>query len=543
MIDSLRVEWVDGKTQLLTSVPTNQVLVLDKSNALGKSAPKRGQEETYVSALQSNKYGLNFKHKENHYDDFAVEVLLPHKQSALGPFAGVGDVNGDGLDDFYAGGAAGQSGILYVQDKQGKFKVQKGPWSKDSASEDMSSIFFDVDNDGDMDLYVASGGSADVKNQASYQDRLYLNSGNGTFVKTKNWLPKMETSTLRVKAFDYDGDGRQDLIVGGRLIPEKYPYPARTYLLKNTGKAFKDVTAKSPDLKTPGLINDILCTDFNKDGKVDLVMAGEWTSIRFFENQKGTFTDVSKNYLDKEKTGWWYSLALYDVDNDGDKDIIAGNLGLNNKFHASEKKPLGLYSNDFDGNGTCDVVLSKKYKGKKVPVRGKQCSTEQMPFISEKFPTFHEFANASLEDLYGNGLSNALHVEATDFRSYVFINEGGKYVAKALPNEAQIAPLNASLVRDWTGDGNPDILIAGNMFDVEVETPRYDAGFGLLLQGDGQGNFHPLSMSESGFVAAGNVKDLKLVRGQHEDKIIVMNNDDKIQLFKVKKKGRLIAGN
>lgn len=533
VVDSVKVEWLSGKTQVMKNVKANQILVLDESKSK-KINTRASQEETIFTQTATNTLGIDYVHKENEYNDFEVEVLLPHKQSSLGPFAGVGDVNNDGLDDFYLGGATGQEGELYVQTKSGKYKKMKGPWQADKESEDMSSLFFDADGDGDMDLYVASGGSADVTSTNLFQDRLYLNQGN-TFTKAKGWLPKMISSTLRVKALDYDNDGDQDLIVGGRLTPEKYPYPSRSYLLENKGNSFKDVTGNSPEMMSPGLINDILCTDFNNDGKTDIIMAGEWTSIRFFQNNGRSFKDVSEKYIGEPHNGWWYSLALHDVDGDGDQDLIAGNLGVNNKFHASKKKPLNLYSNDFDNNGTCDVVLGKYYKGKEVPVRGKQCSTEQMPFISEKFPSFHEFANATLDDMYGEKLSNALHVQVTDFKSYVFINNGGKYDAVALPMEAQIAPVNAMIVKDWTGNGHPDILLAGNMHHVEVETPRYDAGVGLLLEGDGTGKFKAVKLSKSGFYTPDDVKDIQYVRGADTDKVIVLNNSNVVKLFKINK--------
>ena len=431
---------------------------------------KRPSYDKIATMVDPADYGITFKHKENPYDDFEVEVLLPQRQSALGPFAGVGDVNGDLLDDVYIGGAMGQAGVLYLQDHKGNFSVQNGPWEADASCEDMSSLFFDADGDGDKDLYVVSGGSADIKNKKNFQDRLYLNNGNGKFTKTKGRLPKMEVSGLRVKSLDIDNDGDLDLFVGGRLLPEKYPYPTRSYLLENNNGRFKDITSKTPALMTPGLINDVLCTDFTGDGKTDIVLAGEWMPIRFFENKGNkSFTEVTDSYGDPDVKGWWYSLAAGDINNDGKEDIIAGNLGLNNKFHVSPNKPLDLYSDDFDSNGTCDVVLSKKYKGRKVPVRGKQCSSEQMPFINDKFATFQEFAKASLEDMYGEEeLKNALHVQANDFSSYMFINNGNGFDLEELPMEAQFAPANAILIHDFTGDGEQDLLIGGNMHHAEV---------------------------------------------------------------------------
>lgn len=532
-VDSVRIDWINGKTQLIKDVDADQVLVVHESNGV-KAKNKKTAVKSLITALKPSQYGINFKHQENEYDDFEVEVLLPQKQSALGPFVETGDVNGDQLDDMFIGGALGQSGILYLQNNKGHFSPQKGPWESDKSCEDMSSLFFDADNDGDLDLYVVSGGSADVSNKKDYQDRLYLNDGNGNFKKGKGRLPKMIASGLRVKSLDIDQDGDLDLFVGGRVLPEKYPYPTRSYLLENQNGYFKDISRNTPELQSPGLINDILCTDFTRDGKVDIVLAGEWMPIQFYENTGNkSFKDVTNTYGDASVKGWWYSLSLGDLNGDGLDDIIAGNLGANNKFHPTKEKPLDLYSDDFDNNGTCDVVLSKKYKGRKVPVRGKQCSSDQMPFLNEKFQTFEEFAKASLEDMYGEKeLKNALHVQVTDFRSYMFLakKEGG-YDMQLMPVDAQFAPINAAHIMDFTGDGLVDIMLGGNMHNAEVETPRYDAGVGLLMKGNGRGEFTKIPLMESGFFIRKDCKDIKLLRGANSDKCIVVNNNDYTQLF------------
>lgn len=531
-VDSIRVDWLNGKTQLLTNIEVDQVLELDEAKAT-LNTKKKKRPKSLFTGLRPEEYGLDFKHQENDYDDFEIEVLLPQKQSALGPFISVGDVNGDQIDDAFIGGANGQSAVLYLQNNQGSFARKDGPWEADKNYEDLASLFFDADNDGDLDLYVVSGGSADV-DRKYYQDRLYFNDGHGNFKKTKGRLPQITASGLRVRSLDIDNDGDLDLYIGGRVSPEKYPYPTQSYLLENTNGYFKDITAKTPALKTPGLINDILCTDFTGDGKVDIVLAGEWMPIRFFENNGDkSFNEVTDLYGDESVKGWWYSLTLGDLNGDGRDDIIAGNLGMNNKFHPSKEKPLNLYSNDFDKNGTCDVVLSKYYKGKEVPVRGKQCSSDQMPFISEKFQTFEAFAKASLEDMYGEKeLKNALHVQATDFRSYMFLaKENGRFDMQVMPIETQYAPINAAQIRDFTGDGNVDILIGGNMHNTEVETPRYDAGVGVFMKGDGQGGFTKVSLRESGFFIRKDCKDFQLLRGVNSDKCIVVNNNDVVQLF------------
>lgn len=540
-VDSVRIDWINGKTELLTNVNADQVLEVYESKGV-KRRKKKTKTKALIAGLNPANYGIDFKHEENVYDDFDVEVLLPQKQSALGPFVGAGDVNGDRLDDMFIGGAKGQSGVLYLQDDKGHFSIQPGPWEADKTCEDMSSLFFDADNDGDLDLYVVSGGSADIESKKDFQDRLYLNDGSGRFKKSRGRLPKITASGLRVKPLDIDQDGDMDLFVGGRVLPEKYPYPTRSYLLENKNGYFKDISAKTPELMTPGLINDVLCTDFTGDGKVDIVLAGEWMPIRFYENTgKKSFTEVTKTYGDESIVGWWYSLTLGDLNGDGLEDIIAGNLGVNNKFHPTKEKPLYLYSADFDSNGTCDVVLSKEYKGRKVPVRGKQCSSDQMPFLNEKFQTFGEFAKASLEDMYGEKeLQEALQVQATDFRSYMYIaNKNGSYDIEVMPAEAQLAPINAAHIKDFTGDGLADIMIGGNLYNAEVETPRYDAGVGLIMKGDGKGAFSKISLMDSGFFIRKDCKDIQLLRGLNSDKCIVVNNNDVTQLFDL---GKIFSG-
>lgn len=508
-VDSVIVTFPYGGSAVLTNVAANQLLEVNEAEV--KGAPYQPTKSKPLFArLDPAKMGLNFKHTENKYDDFTNEILLPHRQSVLGPFLGLGDVNGDGLEDVYVGGALGQTGQLFVQ-KNGQFAALQGPWNKDKGFEDMGSHFFDADGDGDKDLYVVSGGTALGPDSPALQDRLYINNG-GSWGRSTG-LPTMLTSGQHVSSSDIDGDGDLDLFVGGRVVPGKYPYTPLSYLLENDGAGnFKDVTARrAPELQSIGMINDVVWTDLDGDSDDDMVLAGEWTAIEMLRNDGGNFSRITEESGLAQLKGWWYSLTEADVDGDGDLDLIAGNVGQNNKFHPSLEKPLHVYSDDLDNSGSCDIVLSKYYKGNLVPVRGRECSSEQMPFITEKFPTYTDFAHAKLDEIYTpQKLDAALHLEATEFRSMLLVNDGsGKYTASPLPSRAQIAPVNGAVVLNANNDGIPDLLVAGNMYGAEVETPRYDAGVGLLLRGTGNADFTPLAPYQSGFSVPYDVKDVK----------------------------------
>lgn len=306
--------------------------------------------------------------------------------------------------------------------------------------------------------------------------------------------------------------------------------------MKNEGGKFIDVTKDAlEDLMNLGIVKDAIWVDVNMDEKPDLVTVGEWSAVRIFTNQGATFTDESEKFGTSDLKGWWYSVEAADLDKDGDQDLIVGNIGLNTKFVANKKKPFQVFADDFDGNGSTDVVLTKEYKGKLVPTRGRQCSSEQMPFIAEKFPTYNGFAHAGVEDILGDDkMKSALKLEANEFHSLVLMNENGKFVVKYLPNRAQVSPINGIVTEDMDKDGIIDLLVAGNNYDTEVETPRYDAGQGLLLKGKGDGTFEVITETETGFLAPGNVKDLKVLHAKGEKSFIVVSrNNDKIQLFKL----------
>ncbi len=537
MVDRMEITWPNGKVQTLNNVKADQQLVIVQSEEKSKTASTVAQNNFVLQPIDAKALGIDFTHVENEYDDFATEILLPQKQSTHGPCIAVADVNGDSLDDFYVGGAANSNGILYIQNPDGTFSYNEDHqiWAFDKESEDVAALFFDADGNGLPDLYVVSGGGGEfTKGAKALRDRLYINTGNGKFSKAPQALPQSFASGSCVKAADYDGDGDMDLFVGGRAVPGKYPYPSRSFILNFDNFRYSDVTAEvAPKLMEPGLVTDAIWTDFNNDTTMDLVVVGEWMTPSFYQNNAGKFDDVTESKGNPNMKGWWYSIEAADIDNDGDLDLICGNLGTNVKFKASYKKPFNVFATDFDKNGTCDIVLSKEYKGKMVPTRGRQCSSEQMPFIKEKFPTYKEFASAGIDDILGKEkMKEALNLTVTDFESKVLINNGdGTYTAKALPRLAQAAPLNGLIVKDINKDGNLDLISAGNMYNTEVETPRYDAGTGLVMMGDGKGNFEAIPSGTSGFFADKDVKDIALLRTKGKDLVLVANNGAALELF------------
>ncbi|MEM6698608.1 MAG: FG-GAP-like repeat-containing protein, partial [Bacteroidota bacterium] len=537
IVDEINIDWLDGKTAKLQNISSNQTLVLDYEKAEKSSEDPVINSSLFTRTSLSNEI---IQHHENDYDDYALEPLLPYETSHLGGHLSVGDANGDGLEDFFLGNSFTHSSVLYLQTKEGQFKAQTTPFEADKNFEDMGSLFFDADQDGDLDLYVVSGGNEFSKRPDLLQDRLYINDNNQGFIRSQTALPKIIGSGGRVSAGDYDQDGDLDLFIGGRLSPANYPKPGISYLLENKGGKdlnlkFEDVTTKiAPELQEIGMVTDALWSDYDNDNDLDLIVVGEWMPITIFDNGNGQFNKSTVQQLNSA-SGWWYSLAQGDFDQDGDIDYIAGNLGTNYKYQASPDAPFDVYADDFDQNGRQDIVLGYYQDGEQFPLRGRQCSSEQIPTIALKFKDYHSFATSDLADIYGTkNLENAYHLQATTFESVYIKNKGdGEFEVHPLPTLAQISNINDLLVDDFDEDGYLDIILAGNLHDAEIETPRNDASLGLFLKGDGKGNFEAVDMAESGLYLPGNVRDLSVIRvGEGQQRgILVGVNEGRVQFI------------
>lgn len=534
-IEEIIVEWPDGTTSMLQSTAANQVLEIRQGeNTVNK---ENKPEESLFTAQDLVGIGIGFVHQEELFDDYKREILLPQKQSLLGPKIAVGDVNGDNLDDFYIGGAKGQAGALYIQTGNAEFRLsQSGLWQNDFNYEDVNALFFDADNDGDNDLYIVSGGNEYEINSGFYQDRLFINNGQGEFEKSLNHLPAMTSAGSLASPGDFDNDGDLDLFIGGRGVPGKYPYPSQSYLLENNNGVFSDITQSvNPALSFVGIVTGAVWADISKNGYPDLILSGEWMPLTVFENGGSSLTEVSAKWGLDNTNGWWQSLNILDIDNDGDLDFIAGNMGKNNKFKPSRENPLHIYCHDFDQTGNLDIVLSKEKNDDLLPVRGRECSSQQMPFIKDKYPTFEGFAKADLGEIYSPDLlDEALHYEAYLFENVVLINNGnGKFDIHRLPNEAQKGPIMNIVAMDIDNDGLTDLIGGGAIWEAEIETVRYDGSLGFCLINKGNNVFVPIESAESGIYATGNVKDVVRIRMANEENLILfgINNNAPLGFF------------
>ncbi|MFK5983248.1 MAG: CRTAC1 family protein [Flavobacteriaceae bacterium] len=528
-IEELIVEWPDGKTSKLNNIKANQLLKVNYASAVLETYSKE-QFTPIKRSKNPSEIGIDYQHQENEFNDYSVQLLMPQKQSTKGTGIATGDVNGDGLEDFFVGNALGAKAALFIQNNDGTFKESnKSLWNKEAKYEDANALFFDADGDDDQDLYVVSAGYELGENNPLLQDRLYINDGKGNFSISKSALPKMLTSSKSVIAGDYDGDGDLDLFVGGNVIPGKYPLAPRSYLLKNENGKFTDDTNTS--LAEAGMISEAIFTDYDNDNDLDLLMVGEWMSPTIFTNENGKFEKNNTISGFKNQEGWWFSITASDFDGDGDQDYVFGNLGNNNKFHPSEKKPLYIYAKDFDDNGSFDVAMSKINNGKLVPVRGKECSSEQNPFLLEKIGTYKEFAHLGMEDIYGEKkLNDAFKLVAHNFESVYVENLGnGKFKTTTLSNESQMGPTLSLISGDFNKDGNIDIMGIGNIYDAEVETIRYDSNYGYVLLGNGKGSF-TYSKEYIPYIDS-DAKDIKQLIINGKIQYLVVSNNAPLKIF------------
>ena len=541
-IDSLEVIWPDGRYQLLKDVKSNQELTLKYSSGEpGVEKLEKVPASPLLFTEVSTQLGINFIHKENEYVDFKVQPLLPHMHSRNGPGIAVSDVNGDGLEDFYIGGANNHSGALYLQQRNGKFKTKTT--GIDSVTEDMGVLFFDADSDGDADLYVASGGSEHVKGSELYRDVLYINDGKSNFKQAIDAVPDLRQSGSSVVAADYDRDGDLDLFVGGRVVPGEYPLPADSYLLRNDSDKkqcrFSDVTQDvAPSFIKLGLVTSALWTDVDSDGWMDLMIVGEFMPITCYKNDGGkTFTPLGKESL-SHTSGWWNSLTAGDFDQDGDMDYIAGNLGLNTRYRGNKKEPLCIYANDYDKNGSIDPVMTYYLQGTKHIVHARDELISQITAMRLRFRKYKDYADATFEQSFLPTELESAYVVCSDWfeTSYVENLGSAKFSIRPLLIESQFSTVFGVVVGDYNHDDNLDVVMVGNMYSSDVNTGWYDASVGLYLLGDGKGNFKHSKAGECGLFADGDAKGLADIMLAEGDLLLVGNNTGPTQAFAVKQK-------
>jgi enediyne biosynthesis protein E4 len=536
IIDSLIVIWPNDAFQKIKNIKVNQILQIKLADASGKW--DYDAEKTKSVIFTQNNLS-NIIHNENAFNDFTVQSLLPNYLSRQGPSIEVADVNKDGLDDIFMGGARGTSSEIYLQNTNQGFTKKTNPtFSKNIESEDVASTFFDADNDGDLDLYIASGGYEFTENDPLLQDRLYMNDGSGNFTKKENALPKLLASKGTVKAADIDADGDLDLFVGGRLVPRNYPVTPNSYILINDGKGnFTEKTETiCPEIAQIGMVTDAIWMDLNKDKLPDLVVVGEWMPIKVFINRKGKLIEKSVEYIHFASTGWWNKISENDMDNDGDFDLIIGNCGTNTQFKVSEKEPITVNYKDFTENDTIIPIISYFIGGVSYPVNSRDDMVDPMPFLKKKFIEYKTYSTATITDLFtAEQLKDAKILKAETMETIYLENQGAKgFVAHALPLEAQYAPVHGIVTDDFNNDGKKDILLAGGNTWTRIKFGRYAANHGVLLLGDGKNNFKYVTQSKSGLNLKGNIRSLKTINSGKTKMIIAGVNDGEAVILKTK---------
>ncbi len=505
VIDSLIVYWNAKAMSVFTKLDANQKYAVSYTKVKKVPRKPRSSENLFLT----NAVALPHVHHETSFDDYKDQVLLPYKLSQNGPFIAQGDIDGDNLVDLFVGGGVGQAGLILRQTKDGSFINTNQPaLTTDAAYEDMEAVFFDVDSDNDQDLYVVSGSNEFPEGHPMLEDRMYINDGTGNFTRHRAALPDaLRINGQCVEAFDIEGDGDMDLFIGGRLKAGAYPVPASSALLVNEKGILKAPTTElAPFLFDLGLVTDAISDDVDGDGDMDLIVVGEWMAPLIMINDKGRFSSFT---LESPGVGLWWTIEKGDFDQDGDSDFLLGNLGWNNKF-GGETPKLAVYAADFDNNGNHDVVLSKKVGDKELPVRGRECSSQELPFIASKFPTYDAFARAPLAEIYGETeLNKSVHVVLETMSSVYLRNDGGlKFTMSVLPHQVQTGPVKAFYTQDFNHDGNLDFIFIGNHFPVEVETARYDGLLHGICFGDGKGDFQTKILSSVDFPLMGDYRDI-----------------------------------
>ncbi len=541
-IDSLIVEWPNDKKTILANIPTNQTITVKSIESTDNRQPITDSRQPTLLKEITNSLNLSFQHQENRFIDFDRDRLLYHMISTEGPRMTKGDVNGDGLEDFYIGGASGNPGALMVQQVDGRFiATNKNLFGSTAGGEDTDCLFFDADNDGDLDLYVAHGGNEFLGfDSQALIDQLYFNDGQGNFKKSAQFLPSFNgQSSSCIAAADYDNDGDQDLFVGIRLKPGYYGLPMDGHILNNDGQGkFKNITKEiAPEMRRLGMMTDAIWMDTDGDQDQDLIVIGEWMEVTVFENNGGKFKKATKKAGLTNSSGWWNCIKAGDFDKDGDVDLVVGNHGLNSRFAATPDKPLKLFMNDFDRNKTPEPIITQYNGAEDYPMVLRHDLVMQLPHLKKKYLKNANYKNQRITDIFTKEeLKGTIAKKAHTLETSLFINNGdGTFTQKELPKAAQFSPTYGLLVKDLDKDGNLDILMGGNLYGVKPEVGRYDANYGLLLKGNGDATFEPILSKESGFFMKGQVRDLATINVKGKELILVAKNNEAMQVFEIKK--------
>jgi len=539
-IDSLLIEWPDGKTQIIKNVQANQTLVLDYNQATSNETQWNVDK---AAPLFTKNNSIHFKHEEEDVIDFNNQRTIPHKFSQNGPSLAVGDVDGNGTDDVVIGASANYPTTVIKQKTDGSFIKPSTIGDDKKIQDDAGLLLFDADNDGDLDLYIASGGSPYARSHASCMHRFYVNDGKGQFKLKEDAIPKIYSVSSCVRASDFDADGDLDLFVGGRIAEKGYPLPGESHILKNDHGIFTDVTTTVAEgLQNSGMINDALWTDFDNDGKTDLIVVGEFMPVTFYKNNGKEFKCLDKTGIENDK-GWLNSIVGADFDADGDIDYVVGNWGLNNSYGVSKKYPLTLFAKDFDGNESIDPVMACYVKTSMSDTTRRLFPTHfwdelnsQSPLFRRKFTRYREYAKVTAEQLFTEKeMKDCIVMEANNMNTSYIENVGnGQFKIKALPIQTQFAPVNGMAVDDFDNDGNLDVAMVGNNYANEVFVGKYDAFTGLLLMGDGKGNFKTNNSKESGFYVPTDARALASISIKGKAALLATQNRDSIECFSLK---------
>ena len=536
-VDSLTVVWPDRRFQILTNVPVNRILTLTQADAGSRYVYRDAASAAPLFEDVTSRLAIDYKHREDDFLDFNREPLMTHRLSTEGPALAVADVDGDGLDDIYAGGAKWQPGKLLLQQPNGRFRsASESVFRADSIAEDVDAAFFDADGDGRPDLYVVSAGNEFAGKSQALRDRLYINDGKGEFHRSIDALPELYDNGSCVVPGDFNGDGHLDLFVGSRVVSRSYGLTPTSHLLQNDGTGhFQDVAPQIAEgLSEVGMVTSATWVDYDNDGHLDLVVVGEWMPVRVFHQENGRFVDRTAAVGFSGTEGWWNTVSAVDLNGDGRKDLVLGNLGLNSYIRASAKEPARLYVGDFGNNGALEQVLTFYKHGVSYPVAGRDELVRLLPALRSRYPSYADFGASRIEDIFPAAtLAKATVREAHVFASEVALNKGdGTFALHQLPVEAQFAPVYASVAEDFDGDGHLDLLLAGNFYGATPVRGRYDASYGLLLRGSGDGRFTAADMEESKLLIDGQVRRMRELRVAGGDQLIVVaRNDTTLQVL------------